>query len=78
MPLFRLGPLRPLRPLVESRSWAALSIGCSLFALYEGIQKIIAGQAIEGALDLVLLIVFVVNFLNRFKALGIYVEKLVK
>jgi hypothetical protein len=78
MPLFRAGPLRPLRPIVESRPWAVLSIGCSLFALYEGIVKIAGGHPIEGLLDLVLTTVFVVNFLNRFKALGGYIEKVVK
>ncbi len=63
--------------LLALRPWIALSIGCSLFALYEGITKLVEGHEIEGILDLLLLIVLVVNYANRFKALARYVDKLI-
>jgi len=69
-------PIRTVQGLLDSRPWIALSIGCSLFAAYEGVTKIVAGNEIEGALDLILTVVFVVNFVNRFKAITGYVEKL--
>ena len=70
--------VRTLTQLLNSRSWIILSIGCSLWAVYEGIVKIIAGYDIEGVLDLVLAAVFTVNFINRLRMLGAYVGKLGK
>jgi hypothetical protein len=69
-------PIRTVKGLLDSRPWIVLSIGCSLFAAYEGVTKIVAGNEIEGALDLLLTAVFVVNFVNRFKAITGYVDKL--
>jgi hypothetical protein len=69
-------PLRTVNDLLDSRPWLALSIACSLFALYEGVTKLVSGDSIEGALDLVLAAVFTVNLVNRFKALTAYVNKL--
>ena len=68
---------RTLNDLLTSRPWIALSIGCSLFALYEGVTKLLAGHEIEGLLDLLVLIVLVINYVNRVKALARYVDKLV-
>ena len=70
------GERRTVNDLLDSRPWIALSIGCSLFALYEAVVKMVAGQTIEGVLDAVLAVVFVINFVNRFKALTAYVNKL--
>ncbi|MBI1777864.1 MAG: hypothetical protein HYR63_21200 [Proteobacteria bacterium] len=69
--------IRALSDLLDSRPWIVLSICCSLYALYEGVARILAGDTIEGVLDLILMIVFIVNFVNRFKALARYAEKLV-
>ncbi len=63
--------------LFNSRGWIALSIGCSLFALYEAIEKTATGHPIEGILDLVLAVVFIINFLNRFRTLALYFKRLV-
>ncbi|HTZ78980.1 MAG TPA: hypothetical protein VMC10_13780 [Stellaceae bacterium] len=67
-----------LAALFDSRAWIALSIACSLYALYEGISKIVEGEPVEGILDLVLTVVFTVNFVNRFRVLGGYFRRLVR
>jgi hypothetical protein len=67
---------KALNALFNSRPWLVLSIACALFALYEGGAKILTGHEFEGLSDLVLFIVLVVNFLNRFKIIGGYVERL--
>ncbi len=68
--------MRFLTRLLDSRIWIVLSVGCSFFALYEGIAKIIAGHEIEGVLDLLVMIVIAVNLANKFKMLALYVDKL--
>ncbi|HXP31361.1 MAG TPA: hypothetical protein VN832_09750 [Stellaceae bacterium] len=68
--------IQGLDRLLNSRLWVALSLACALFALYEAAAKIVAGDDIEGALDLVLFFVLLVNAINRVKIIGGYVRRL--
>ena len=69
-------PIRTLSSLLESRPWLVLSIACALFALYEAVTKLIAGDEIEGVLDLVVTAVIAVNAVNRVKIIAQYFDKL--
>ena len=68
--------VRTLGQLLHSRTWIALSLACSLFALYEGVEKIVAGDEIEGILDLVVMAVITINLVNRVKIVSDYIDKL--
>ncbi len=61
--------MRFLTRLLNSRIWILLSIGCSFFALYEGVEKIIAGHEIEGVLELLVMMVIAVNLATNSRCL---------
>ena len=62
--------------LFRSKSWVAISVACSLYALYEGVEKLWTGDPVEGAFDFVLTAVLVINLVNRSHGLAGYAKKL--
>jgi hypothetical protein len=68
--------IRRFADFLASPLWSVLSLACALYGLFEAIRQLIAGRTVEGLLDLVLLIVFLVNFVNRFTAIGRYFRRL--
>lgn len=68
--------VRTVSQLLHSRAWLALSLVCALFALYEGVEKIVAGDELEGILDFVVMAVIAINAINRIKIVADYLDKL--
>jgi hypothetical protein len=67
-----------LNRFLSSKTWAALSIACVLYALYESFEHLRGGHDLEGALDLVLLLVVLINLVNKVKWLGSYFKQLAR
>jgi hypothetical protein len=65
-----------LSAFLASPIWALLSLACALYGLFEAVRQLVEGKTTEGILDLVLLAVFVINFVNRFTAIGRYLRRL--
>lgn len=64
------------REMLKSRAWVALSLACAVYALYEAATEMIAGHGLEGLADILLTVVFLINFINRFKSISGYVRRL--